>query len=92
MASSPDRKRVEVPAALYTDLERHARLLHISPTALATMLLADALQAAEARSHVPFYARREPSIDQAMCNHQWDDKGRPECYCLKCGLMLVRAE
>lgn len=93
MPSSADRKRLEISGALYLELERHARSLHVSTTALASMLLSDALQAAEARSHVPFRARTEPSTDQATCAHDWQatDEGKG-LVCTKCRMGLVRAE
>lgn len=93
MPSSTDRKRLEIPGALYMELERQARSLHVSTTALATMLLSDAMQAAEARSHVPFRARTEPISDQASCAHDWQETHAGKgLACSKCGMALVRAE
>jgi len=93
LPSSTDRKRLEITASLYAELERHARSLHVSTTALATMLLADAMQAAEARAHVPFRARREPTSDQATCDHTWVETNEGKgLVCPKCGMGLVRAE
>lgn len=54
MSSLGDRKRVEIPGALYRELEKDAAGLQISTAALATMLLSTALKEARERSLVPF--------------------------------------
>ena len=43
MPSSPNRRRLEIPTALYARLEGEAQRAQMTAAALATVLLADAL-------------------------------------------------
>jgi hypothetical protein len=98
MTTSQNRKRLEIPAALYADLARDAARIGLSTQAYATSLITRGLAADRIREQVPFRYRDGQANDvvrsaqQDRCAHEWDDKGRAECYCLKCGYMLVRAE
>lgn len=91
MASSSDRRRIEIPGALHAELERHARQLHISTAALATIALGEYLQAAEARAQIPFHARAGMTAVQAVCNHEWTEtNGGKVLMCGHCGMALQR--
>jgi hypothetical protein len=93
MPSSENRRRIEIPASLYRELERQARSVCLKPTALATSLLAQALQAAEARGQVPWYARMQATPQQLVCNHLWhQDESGQWTVCERCGLRLHKKE
>jgi hypothetical protein len=93
MSSSGNRRRIEIPASLYRELERQARSVCLKPTALATSLLAQALQEAEARGQVPWYARMQATPQQLICDHQWHQNESGErTICERCGLELRRKE
>jgi hypothetical protein len=89
MPSSKNSRRIEIPAQLYRELERQARCVNLRPGALATYLLSQALQAAEARAQVPWHARMQATPQQLVCDHRWhqDESGEGQ-VCERCGMRL----
>ena len=93
MPSSHDRKRIEIPGTLHAELSRQARSIGMAPTALATYLLSQALQAAEARGQVPWHARDRATPQAMICDHVWQElDGGRRIVCAKCATVLHRAE
>jgi hypothetical protein len=93
MPSPATNKRIEIPGNLYHELEKQARSVYLKPQALAVSLLAQALQAADARGRVPWYARMQATPQQLTCDHLWhQDESGDWTVCERCGLRLHKKD
>lgn len=63
MPRSSTRKTLELPADLLAELQADAKQLRISPTALATLLLSEALQRRRAVAQIPHRVLAELTPD-----------------------------
>jgi hypothetical protein len=66
MPSSGNRRRVEIPAGLYREIEQDALRLRVPMSSYVTLLLSGATGTAHQTGVIPFRLRDQPPDDQRL--------------------------
>lgn len=90
-------KQMDVPTDLHRELERAAKIAHLSTQGYAAYLLTRGLREDAALAEIPFRERRltVPAIalrpDPTTCQHRWWNPDFPTTTCIDCGIQKDQA-